>query len=90
MSLETLGCGDSRTSEKLENHQSSTLKKKLRWYPQQLQRFILQIFLKGAGSQALETLVNLLNLWEIAWGELRWEGARWKRRQGGRRGNHGK
>ena len=27
---------------------------------------------------------------EIAWGELRWEGARWKRRQGGRRGNRGK
>ena len=23
--------------------------------------------------------------WEIAWGELCWEGARWKRRQGGRR-----
>ena len=22
--------------------------------------------------------------WEIAWGELCWEGARWKRRQGGR------
>ena len=27
---------------------------------------------------------------EIAWGEFRWEGARWKRRQGGRRGNPGK
>ena len=25
--------------------------------------------------------------WEIAWGELRGEGARWKRRQGGRTGN---
>ena len=23
--------------------------------------------------------------WEIVWGELRWEGVRWKRRQGGRR-----
>ena len=28
--------------------------------------------------------------WEIAWGELRGEGARWKRRQGGRKGNRGK
>ena len=28
--------------------------------------------------------------WEIAWGELCWEGARWKRRQGGRQGNRGK
>jgi len=27
---------------------------------------------------------------EIAWGELRGEGARWKRRQGGRKGNCGK
>ena len=27
--------------------------------------------------------------WEIAWGELRGEGARWKRREGGRRGNRG-
>ena len=27
--------------------------------------------------------------WEIAWGELRSEGARWKRRQDGRRGNCG-
>ena len=29
-------------------------------------------------------------LWEMARGELRWEGARWKRRQGGRRGSRGK
>jgi len=29
-------------------------------------------------------------LWEIAWGELRWEGARRKRRQGGRTGNREK
>jgi len=28
--------------------------------------------------------------WEIAWGELGWEGARWKRRQGGRTGKRGK
>jgi len=28
--------------------------------------------------------------WEIAWGELRGEGGRWKRRQGGRKGNCGK
>ena len=28
--------------------------------------------------------------WEIAWGELRGEGARWKRREGGRGGNRGK
>ena len=26
----------------------------------------------------------------IAWGELHWEGARWKRRQGGRTGSRGK
>ena len=28
--------------------------------------------------------------WEIAWGELLWEGARRKRRQGGRKGNRRK
>ena len=28
--------------------------------------------------------------WEIVWGELRWEGARQKRRHGGRRENRGK
>ena len=28
--------------------------------------------------------------WEIAWGELCWEGARWKRGYGGRMGNRGK
>ena len=28
--------------------------------------------------------------WEIAWGELRGKGARWKRRPGGRKGNLGK
>ena len=28
--------------------------------------------------------------WKIAWGEFRWEGARWKRRQGGRTGNRRK
>ena len=28
--------------------------------------------------------------WEIAWGEVHWEGARWERRQGGRTGNRGK
>ena len=28
--------------------------------------------------------------WEIGWGELRREGAGWKRRQGGRRGSRGK
>ena len=27
--------------------------------------------------------------WEIAWGELRWEGAMRKRREGGRKGNCG-
>ena len=29
-------------------------------------------------------------LLEIDWGEFRWEGGRWKRRQGGRKGNRGK
>ena len=29
-------------------------------------------------------------MWEIAWGERRWEGACWKRRQGGRGGSSGK
>jgi hypothetical protein len=29
-------------------------------------------------------------LWEIAWGELRWEEARLKSRQGGQTGNRGK
>ena len=28
--------------------------------------------------------------WEIAWGQLRWEGAIRKRREGGRKGNRGK
>ena len=91
-------------------------KKRLRWYPQQLQRFILQIFLKGAAKpsagnpgEPVEPVGNSLGraplggskmeattgwtegkLREIARGELRGKGAKWKRRQGGRRGNRGK
>ena len=44
------------------------------------------------GGSEMETMTGWTDgkLWEIARGELFWEGARWKRRQGGRKGNRGK